>query len=70
MTTNQMLGVAAVAVGAVLLGFAYNASNAPMEQISETLTGRYTDRTIWFAVLGVAAAVGGILLALSGKRST
>jgi LPXTG-motif cell wall-anchored protein len=69
MNMNQIVGVVAVALGAVLLGFAYHSSNAPMDQISETLTGRYTDNTMWYLVVGVAAAVGGGLLTLFGKRS-
>jgi hypothetical protein len=64
----QIVGVAGLAVGAILLGFAYHASNAPLDQLSETLTGRFTDRTMWYLVLGGAAAVAGVLLAVFGKR--
>jgi Protein of unknown function (DUF3185) len=64
----QILGVVAFAVGAVLLVFAYHASNAPLDQITNTLTGRYSDRTMWYTVLGAAAIIGGSLLALFGKR--
>jgi drug/metabolite transporter (DMT)-like permease len=64
----QILGIVAFAVGAVLLGFAYHASNAPLDQLSNTLTGRFTDRTMWYFVLGAAAALGGALLVLFGKR--
>ena len=64
----QMLGVVVFAVGAVLLGFAYHASNAPLDQLSNTLTGRFTNQTMWYFVLGAAAALGGALLALFGRR--
>ena len=64
----QMLGVVVFAVGVVLLGFAYHASNAPLDQLSNTLTGRFTNQTMWYFVLGIAAALGGALLALFGKR--
>jgi drug/metabolite transporter (DMT)-like permease len=70
MNMNQILGVAALALGAVLLGFAYHSSNAPIDQLSNTLTGRYTDQTMWYLGLGVVAAVGGGLLAVFGKRTT
>jgi len=68
MKSVQILGVVALAVGAVLLGFAYHASNAPPHQLSHALTGRFTDQTMWYFVLGAAAALGGALLALFGKR--
>jgi LPXTG-motif cell wall-anchored protein len=64
----QMLGVVVFVVGVILLGFAYHASNAPLDQLSNTLTGRFTDQTMWYLVLGAAAAVGGVLLFLFGKR--
>jgi drug/metabolite transporter (DMT)-like permease len=65
----QMLGVVVCAVGLVLLGFAYHASNAPLDQLSNTFTGRFTNQTMWYFVLGAGAALGGALLALFGKRT-
>ena len=70
MSKNQIAGVVALTLGAVLLGFAYHASNAPIDQISNTLTGRYTDRTMWYMAIGIAAVVGGGLLAFFGRRTT
>lgn len=65
----QMLGIVMLGVGAILLGFGYNASNAPLDQLSETLSGRFTERTMWYFILGAAAVFGGALLALFSKRS-
>ena len=64
----QILGIVAFAVGAGLLGFAYHASNAPLDQLSNTLTGRFTNQTMWYFILGAAATLGGALLALFSKR--
>ena len=68
MRMTRIGGVALFAVGAVLLVFAYRSSNAPLEQISETMTGRYSNQTMWYLVVGVAAVIGGALLALFGNR--
>jgi len=65
---NRILGAIVFAIGVVLLILAYNATNAPLEELSNTLTGRYSDRTMWYLVLGIAAAVGGGLLATFGNR--
>jgi len=65
----QILGVVILGVGAVLLGFGYHASNAPLDQLSNTLVGRFTDRTMWYFIVGAAALVGGALLSLFGKRN-
>ena len=68
MRMTQILGAVALVIGLVLLGFAYQASNAPMEQVSEAITGRYTNQTMWYLILGIAAAVGGVLLVAFGRR--
>ena len=67
---NQGLGVVALGLGVFLLVFAYQASDAPMDQLSNTLTGRYTDQTMWYMMLGIAAAVTGGVLVLSGIRKS
>jgi len=65
---TQLIGIIALAVGAVLLYFGYNASQAPIDQISNTLTGRYTDNTMWYVIGGVAMVATGIAVTLFGRR--
>ena len=69
MKSNQLFGVVIFAVGIVLLYFAYNASNAPVDQITNAVTGRFTSQTMWYLFGGIAAAVGGGLLFLVGRRA-
>lgn len=69
MRPQQMLGIIALIVGLVVLGFAFNASDAPADRITETLTGRYTDRTMWYFIVGTAAVIGGAVLMFFGRRS-
>ncbi len=64
MPSNQILGVVALVVGAVLLAFAYRASNAPVDQIAEALTGRVTDQTMLYGIGGLIAVVVGSLMVL------
>ena len=68
MNTSRIVGIAALAIGVVLLIFAQQATQAPVEELSNTLTGRYTDETMWYLVAGVAAAVGGVALLIFGRR--
>ena len=69
MSLNQILGAVILVVGVVVLGFAFNAADAPVERISESLTGKYTDSTMQYFVLGSIAAIGGGLLFAFGRRS-
>lgn len=62
------VGLGVVILGAVLLGFAYHFSQAPMDQLSDTLTGHYTDNTTWYMIAGIVAIVCGGLVAAFGKR--
>ena len=66
----QILGMAALLVAAVLLVLAWHASNAPIDQLSNALTGRITEHTMWYVVLGAASAVSGGALLLAGKRAS
>jgi hypothetical protein len=45
---KAMVGIVVLVLGVVLLIFAYQSSNAPLDQIFSTLTGRYTDQTMWY----------------------
>jgi drug/metabolite transporter (DMT)-like permease len=68
MGLNRILGAAILIAGVIALGFAFNASDAPMEQVSETLTGKYSDNTMMYFILGAIAVVGGGLLIAFGAR--
>ena len=68
MRITQILGAVALVIGLVLIGVAYHASNAPMDQVSNAITGRFTDPTMWYLILGIADAVGGVLLVAFGRR--
>ena len=68
MTANRILGLVIVAAGIVLLIFGINATHAPLERVSDAVTGRYTNQTMWYIIGGVIAVVGGGLLAIAGRR--
>lgn len=68
MKKAQLLGIVIFVVGAILLAFAYHSSKAPVEQLTNTFTGHYTDQTMWYVFVGVAAAIGGGLLFVFGVR--
>lgn len=69
MPSNMLFGIIILVAGVVMLGFGLNASNAPMEQLSETVTGRYTDMTMWYLIVGAAAACGGVALMVFGRKT-
>lgn len=74
MTVNlklpQLVGLGIVAIGVVLMLLAWRGSSAPVDQISDALTGHYTDRTMLYLILGIVALIAGSVLAMSGRRKT
>jgi Protein of unknown function (DUF3185) len=66
---GRALAVLLLILGVVLLIFGINASDAPMDRISESFTGKFTDSTMLYLLLGIAGiAIGGGLLAF-GRRA-
>jgi hypothetical protein len=66
MNASQMVGIVVLVLGAVLLGFTYQSSNAPLDQISSIVTGRYTDQTMWYLIGGIVLVLAGGLLTILG----
>ena len=64
MSNNKLIAIILLAVGAVLLYFGINATDAPAEQISEAVTGKYSDNTMMYLVGGGVAAVAGVFMLL------
>lgn len=69
MQRNLLLGLILLTVGAVLLYFGFTASQGVGEQIHETFTGRFTDSTTWYFVIGAAAALAGVAVMAFGPRT-
>ena len=65
---NQIIGVVVLAIGVALLAVAYHSTNAPLEKFSNTITGRYSNETMWYFAVGIAATIGGGLFAAFGNR--
>jgi uncharacterized membrane protein YidH (DUF202 family) len=69
MSGNRIIGLVLVVVGIVLLVFGMNASQAPVDQVTQTFTGRFTQTTMTYLIIRIIAVVGGALLALRGRRA-
>jgi hypothetical protein len=66
MTQTNIIGLVVLVAGAVLLFFAWRASQAPVDQMSEALTGRFTGNTMWYLLGGVVGVVAGAGLLYRG----
>jgi len=67
---NNIIGLAILALGVVLLIFGFNESHSFSSDVSRTFTGNPTDRSIWFLVGGAAAVIVGLFMAVRGARKS
>ncbi len=65
---SRTLGIIALVVGIVLLGFGINSTQAVTEKVVEGVSGRYTDNTMWYILSGIAMIIGGGALFISNKE--
>jgi hypothetical protein len=68
MTPPRIAGIVLLVVGVLLLIFGINASDSAGEQIREGLTGRFSDKTMWYIVGGAALGVLGLVLTVMGAK--
>ncbi|MCC5871696.1 MAG: DUF3185 family protein [Gammaproteobacteria bacterium] len=61
MNSMRIIGLALIVLGAVMLYFGYNASQSVTEQLTETLTGRFSDETMLYFLGGGIAIVTGLV---------
>lgn len=64
MKNTKIIGIALLVLGAILLYFGINATDAPAEQVGEALTGKYSDNTMMYLIGGGVAAAAGLFMLL------
>ena len=63
-----MRGIVVAILGAVMLYFGVSGSRSFVDQDSQTPTGRYTQETMTYIIIGIIALVGGGLTAPVARR--
>lgn len=64
MSNNKLIGIILLVAGAILIFFGFNATDTPLEELSEAVTGRYSDKTMYYLIGGGVSAVLGLVLLL------
>ncbi len=62
MNMKTLIGLVLLVVGLILMYLGYQSSQGWDDQISEAITGEYTDSTVWYWVTGAASGIAGIVL--------
>jgi hypothetical protein len=67
-TMNNIVGLAILALGIVLLIFGFNESHSFSSDVSRTFTGNPTNHSMWLIIGGAVAVVAGIAVSVAGRR--
>jgi len=65
---TRLLGLGIAAVGVFFLVVGIDSTHAPLEQLSQTLTGKFSHETMLYIAGGIAAIVAGAVLAVAQPR--
>ena len=60
MRTNQIIGIALLVLGVILLIFGFQSSQGVDDQLMETFTGRLTESTMFLLIAGGVSMVVGL----------
>lgn len=67
MKDTKLVGIVLLVVGVILLYFGWQSSESLGDQLTETLTGRFTQETMLLIISGAVATVAGLYLTLRGR---
>lgn len=68
MNAPRLVGLVLLILGIVLLIFGINATHAIGERAVETVTGKYSEGTMWYIVGGIVGIVAGGALLIFGRH--
>jgi hypothetical protein len=66
---KQIIGIAFLVVGIVLLCLAYNSYHSAASDVSRVVTGTSTDKTLWLVIGGIFGSLLGLGGLLTGKKT-
>ena len=68
MNLQRIFGAALLIVGIVLFLVGMNSSHSFADQVSNTFSGRFTQATTWYILVGVVSGLGGLATLIFGSR--
>jgi drug/metabolite transporter (DMT)-like permease len=67
MSISRIVGLILVVVGILCLFLGFNSTQAPLDRVAETVTGRFTKHTMMYIVSGIVMLLGGAALFIGGR---
>jgi hypothetical protein len=68
MNSQGIVGGVLIILGVAILIFGMNASHSVADQVSNTVTGKFTQDTMWYILGGIAVGALGVFMLIFGVR--
>lgn len=68
MPQRKIIGLCILVVGVILLVFGFNQTQSLSGEVGEALTGRYSDETMLYLILGAVGVVAGLAITFTGGK--
>jgi TRAP-type C4-dicarboxylate transport system permease small subunit len=67
MANQKLIGILLLTFGLILLFFGWQSTESVGEQLTEAVTGRFTQQTMLYLIGGAIAAIAGLYILLSRR---
>jgi TRAP-type C4-dicarboxylate transport system permease small subunit len=67
MANQKLIGILLLSFGLILLFFGWQSTESVGEQLTEAVTGRFTQQTMLYLIGGAIAAIAGLYVLLSKR---
>ncbi len=67
MKDYKLIGIVLLVAGVIMLYFGWQGSESLGDQLTETMTGRFTDSTMFLIIGGAVAIAAGVYLGFARK---
>jgi len=67
MKDTRLIGLVLAVVGVILLYFGWQSSGSLGDQVTEAVTGRFTDDTMFFIIGGAVAIAAGLFMSVARR---
>ncbi|MBX9923826.1 MAG: DUF3185 family protein [Rhabdochlamydiaceae bacterium] len=68
MNSIRVVGLMMLFAGIILFIFGISASQTVTEKVVESVSGRYTEHTMWYIIGGIVLMIGGSALMYTNRR--
>lgn len=68
MPQRKIIGLCILVIGVILLVFGFNQTQSLSGEVGEALTGKYSDETMLYLILGAVGVIAGLAITFTGGK--